>query len=89
VASLSRKLRYSFKGSKLSRSELWWKGPSFLFQPENQWLHIVFIPGNDVTDAELAKKPMLATHVLVTSQNCTDPPLLDNIIDCFKYSKWA
>jgi len=48
----------------------------------------MFIPGNEVTDAELAKKPMLATHVLVTFQNCTDLPLLDNIIDCFKYSKW-
>jgi len=46
-------------GAKLSRSVLWWKGPSFLFQPENQWPEI---PGNDVTDAELAKKPMLATQ---------------------------
>ena len=75
-------------GAKLSKSELWWNGPTFLFQPENHWPDIKFIPGNDTTDAELTKKPTLSTHILTTSQSCTDPPLLDNIIDCSKYSKW-
>ena len=75
-------------GAKLSKSELWWKGPTFLFQPQNQCPDVKSIPSNDITDAELTKKPTLSTHILVTFQSCEDPPLLDNIIDCSKYSKW-
>ena len=75
-------------GAKLSQSELWWKGPTFLFQPENQWPDIKSIPSSDTTDAELIKKPALTTHTLIVSQTCKDPPLLDNIIDCSKYGTW-
>jgi len=63
-------------GAKLSKSELWWEGPTFLFQPENQWPNINFIPSNDITDAKLIKKPTLATHILVTSQSYEIPPFL-------------
>jgi len=75
-------------GAKLSQSELWWKGPTFLFQPENQWPDIKSIPSSDTIDAELIKKPALTTHTLIVSQTCKDPPLLDNIIDCSKYGTW-
>ena len=44
-------------GEKLAACELWWKGPEFLHQHEDQWPDMCSIPASDITNAELIKKP--------------------------------
>ena len=75
-------------GEKLAACDLWWKGPEFLYQREDQWPDMCNIPASDITNAELIKKPTVTTHILL-SAGCdkTKFPMLDEIIDCTRYSK--
>ena len=45
------------------------------------------IPASDITNAELIKKPTVTTHTLLNTNCNKSPPLLDEIIDCTRYSK--
>ena len=75
-------------GEKLAACDLWWKGPEFLYQREDQWPDMCNIPASDITNAELIKKPTVTTHILLSAGcNKTKFPMLDEIIDCTRYSK--
>ena len=75
-------------GEKLAACDLWWKGPEFLHQHEDQWPNMCSIPASDITNAELIKKPTVTTHILLnTGCNKIKFPMLDEIIDCTQYSK--
>lgn len=74
-------------GGKLATSESWWRGPAFLHFLEDKWPDTVFIPSNEVIDAELVKKPAITTHILLASQCTKSPPMLDEVIDSSRFSK--
>ena len=75
-------------GEKLAACDLWWKGPEFLYQREDQWPDMCNIPASDITNAELIKKPTVTTHILLSAGcNKRKFPMLDEIIDCTRYSK--
>ena len=74
-------------GEKLLVSKLWWNGPEFLYLPEDQWPNMHNIPASDITNAELVKNPTVTTHTLLNTNCNKSPPLLDEIIDCTRYSK--
>ena len=72
---------------KLLASKLWWNGPEFLCLPEDQWPNMNNIPASEITNAELVKKPIVTTRILLNTNCNKNPPLLDEIIDCTRYSK--
>jgi len=80
--------KYSFKGDEWSKAVEESIMVEGFHKPQKKWPDIIFIPSIDITDAEFTKKPKHSTQMLVTSQSCKDPLLLDNTIDCTKYSKW-
>ena len=45
------------------------------------------IPASDITNAELVKNPTVTTYTLLNTNCNKSPPLLDEIIDCTRYSK--
>lgn len=45
------------------------------------------IPASEIINAELVKKPTVTTHILLNANCNKNPPLLDEIIDCTRYSK--
>ena len=75
-------------GERLAVSKLWWNGPAFLYLPEDQWPDMQNIPAREITNTELTKKPTVTTHVLLNA-DCDKGnwPMLDEIIDCSRYSK--
>ena len=54
-------------GVKLANCSLWWNGPDFLREPEQQWPRAEAFPSNEVTEAEVIKHPLCTTHVLLNS----------------------
>ena len=74
-------------GEKLLASKLWWNAPEFLYLPEDQWPNRHNIPASEITNAELIKIPTVTTHILLNANCNKNPPLLDEIIDCTRYSK--
>jgi len=73
---------------ELTNTAIWWNGPEFLYQPENEW------PANETTHfgdeealAEAVKNAVNLTHSLVNSAvNEPTTPKVDNVIDITRFS---
>ena len=71
-------------GKKLPHCFVWWNGPEFLRETEQQWPRAEAFPPNEITEAEVIKHPMSTTHVLLSSNKLK--VCMHIIIDCTRCS---
>jgi hypothetical protein len=73
------------KASDLISSMLWWQGPTFLQQPEDQWPNCPTVEP-DAALSEVVKNQPAITHSLVTKRSESSPPDITKIINCEDFS---
>ena len=71
-------------GTKLAYCSVWWNGPEFLRETEQQWPRAEAFPPNEITEAEVIKHPISTTHVLLSFNELK--VCMHTITDCTRFS---
>ena len=71
----------------LSLNSMWWNGPSFLQQPEEEWPKPqTVLEESDQVQCELKKNVPEITHAMLNTSEEDPPTKVETIIDSTRYS---